>query len=151
MKTKPYIYVAGPYTKGDSAINTHCQCLIFDRLISDGLVTPYVPLWSHYQHGVKPRPYQDWIRYDIEILEAGRFDAILRCPAEIPELDYYQWDSSGADGEVKWFRDQGLPCFDAQVTVDQGIGTMYDAIERGHVLIEQRNSNRPVHVSLEGK
>lgn len=134
-KTKPYVYLAGPYTKGDPAINTHCQCLIFDRLIEDGIVTPYVPLWSHYQHGVKPRPYQDWIRYDFDILESGLFDAILRQPATMPELGYSQNESSGADNEVLWFDNRGLPAF-------HDIDLLYAAIERGEVAIAQRTFPR---------
>ena len=35
---KPVVYIASPYTKGDVAMNTHFQCKVFDRLLSDGKV-----------------------------------------------------------------------------------------------------------------
>lgn len=138
MKVKPYVYVAGPYTKGDPAINTHCQCLIFDRLVRDNIVTPYIPLWSHYQHGVKPQPYQTWIRYDFEIIQSSLFDAILRCPAELPEMNYYQWDSSGADNEVQWFQDRNLPAIATEQSTNEAIEALYHAVRDGVVHVSQR-------------
>jgi hypothetical protein len=107
--TKPLIYVASPYTKGDPAINTHFQCLIFDRLLTDQIVIPFVPLWSHFQHGVKPRPYEDWVKYDMAIIE--RCDGVLRLNAEIPELNYRQCESSGADAEVARCIELNKPVF----------------------------------------
>ena len=136
-KTKPYIYLAGPYTKGDPAINTHCQCLAFDRLLDDGIVTPYAPLWSHFQHGVKPRSYRDWIQYDIDLLESGLFDACLRLDADLPTLGYHVSESTGADGEEQWFRDHGLPCF-------RSIEKLYFAIDQGNLPITQRTFPRTI-------
>lgn len=106
---KPIIYVASPYTRGDQAINTHFQCRTFHELMNDGIVWPYVPLWSHFQHIIFPRNYQDWIDYDLALLP--RFDACLRLNAVLPELEYEQKESSGADGEVAAFRAMGKPVF----------------------------------------
>jgi hypothetical protein len=76
--------------------------------MSDGVVLPVVPLWSHFQHIIFPRPYQDWIDYDLALLR--RFDACLRLTATGP-VGYRQEESSGADGEVAAFRETGKPVF----------------------------------------
>lgn len=106
---RPIVYIASPYSKGDAAINTRFQCEIFDRLMNDGKVWPAVPLWSHFQHILFPRKYQDWIDYDLAMIE--RYDACLRLNAKYPPLDYYIHESSGADNEVKAFERMGKPVF----------------------------------------
>lgn len=108
---KPLVYVASPYTKGDSTINTHFQCKVFDRLLTDDLVIPFVPLWSHFQHVVFPRDYRDWIDYDLQLIRAANFQACLRLDAEFPELDYKITESVGADGEVRLFRELNKPVY----------------------------------------
>ena len=107
--TRPVVYIASPYSKGDPAINTHFQCSVFDRLMNDGRVLPIAPLWSHFQHTLFPRPYKDWVSYDLALLE--RYDACLRLAAEIPGLGYAESESSGADGEVRTFQELGKPVF----------------------------------------
>jgi hypothetical protein len=94
MKRKPRVYLAS-------------QCKIFDRVLSDGIVTLYCPLWSHFQHTIFPRPYEDWIAYDNEILPV--FDACLRLNVQVG--DYVVSESSGADGEVAQFEAMGKPVF----------------------------------------
>lgn len=106
---KPFVYIASPYTKGDPAINTHFQCRIFDQLLSSGLVYPYAPLHSHFQHTIYPRGYRDWIDYDIAILH--KMDACLRLAATHERLGYEVDESSGADGEVAYCRTIGVPVF----------------------------------------
>ncbi len=106
---KPIVYIASPYTKGDVAMNTHYQCKVFDQLLSDGKVWPIAPLWSHFQHTVFPRPYQDWIDYDQALLHL--YDACLRLTAELPGVNYRQHESSGAEKEVKTFQLMGKPVF----------------------------------------
>lgn len=107
--SKPVVYIASPYTKGDPAINTHFQCKVFDRLMNDGVVWPYVPLWCHFQHTLFPRSYEDWVAYDLEMLK--RFDACIRLYAEVPSLHYMVCESPGADGEVKAFIEMDKPVF----------------------------------------
>lgn len=106
---KPIIYIASPYTGGDPAINAHYQCKIFDQLLNEGKVWPVAPLWSHFQHTVFPRPYTDWIAYDKALLPL--YDACLRLNAEIPKLDYLISQSSGADGEVEYYKSVDKPVF----------------------------------------
>jgi hypothetical protein len=106
---KPIVYIASPYTGGDVAMNTHCQCKVFDRLLGDGNVIPIAPLWSHFQHTLFPRPYEDWIAYDQALLHL--YDACLRLSAEIATVGYKQSDSTGADAEVATFERLGRPVF----------------------------------------
>lgn len=106
---KPVVYIASPYTKGDPCMNTHFQLCVFDRLMTDGIVWPVVPLWSHFQHTLFPRHYRDWIDYDLALL--SRYEACVRLNAELPEHDYCVTESSGADGEVKAFKEAGKPVF----------------------------------------
>lgn len=107
--TKPVIYVASPYTKGDPAINTHCQMRMFSELMNDGVVWPFIPLTSHFIHCAFPRDYQDWIDYDLALID--KMDACLRLDAVHKPLDYSVSESSGADGEVARFRELGKPVF----------------------------------------
>lgn len=107
--SKPIIYIASPYTKGDPAVNTHFQCKIFDDLMNDGIVWPVAPLWSHFQHLVYPRHYQDWIDYDLALIT--RYDGCLRLNSVLHYLKYEQKESSGADGEVAAFLAAGKNVF----------------------------------------
>jgi hypothetical protein len=106
---KPVVYIASAYTKGDVAVNTRFQCEVFDRLMNDGKAWPVAPLMSHFQHLIFPRPYQDWIDYDLALIP--RFDACLRLTATCERLGYSQSESSGADGEVREFQRLGKPVF----------------------------------------
>ena len=106
---KPTVYIASPYSQGDPAMNTHFQCKVFDRLLEDGKVLPIAPLWSHFQHTLFPRHYQEWIAYDQALLRL--YDCCLRLSASLPERDYEQADSSGADDEAQAFRQSGRPVF----------------------------------------
>ncbi len=107
--SKPTVFIASPYTKGDPGINANFQCRVFDRLLRDKRVLPVAPLWTHFQHLVFPRPYQDWIDYDQEMLKL--YDCCLRLDADLPELNYVQRDSCGADAEVEAFRQHEKPVF----------------------------------------
>lgn len=95
---KIMVYIACPYTKGDLGANVHRANAEWDALFDLGL-TPVNPLWTHYQHLHRPRPYQDWMDYDEEVVR--RCDAMLRLSGE----------SSGADREVNQFRSLGKPVF----------------------------------------
>lgn len=105
----PVVYLASPYSKGDPALNVHFQCWIFDRLLGDGLVLPVAPLWSHFQHTLFPRPYEQWVQYDLSLV--SRYDACLRLSAEIPRCNYRVDESRGADREVELFRQLLKPVF----------------------------------------
>ena len=106
---RPVVYIASPYTRGDVAINTHFQCKVFNQLLDDGKVWPVAPLWSHFQHTIFPRRYEDWIAYDLALIE--RYDACLRVNPNFPDWNYAQTESLGADGEVAKFQALGKPVF----------------------------------------
>jgi hypothetical protein len=105
----PVVYIASPYTHGDTAVNVHFQCSVFDKLLNDGRVLPIVPLWTHFQHTLFPRPYADWVAYDKELLKLC--DCCLRLNSSNTRLKYEEARSSGADAEVDAFRVLGRPVF----------------------------------------
>jgi hypothetical protein len=107
--SRPFVYIASPYTQGDVAINTHFQCEIFNRLLDDGRVWPVAPLWAHFQHTIFPRPYQDWVAYDNAFLHL--YDACLRVNPVYPDWNYQETRSSGAENEVKYFESAGKRVF----------------------------------------
>jgi hypothetical protein len=92
------VYVAGPYTKGDVAVNVATAIEMADVLFSHGYA-PFLPHLTHFWHLCQPRPYPDWIKLDLVWLE--QCDALLRFPGE----------SRGADTEVQHARELGMPVF----------------------------------------
>jgi nucleoside 2-deoxyribosyltransferase len=92
------VYIASPYTKGDVAVNVKNQIDMADVLMNGGFA-PFVPLYSHFQHMAHPRPYQDWIKIDLEWVEVC--DVLLRLDG----------DSPGADGEIEFAESLGKPVF----------------------------------------
>lgn len=82
------IYIASPYTIGDKEENVRVQIDAAHRIMDMGHA-PITPLLSHYLEAVRPRPYEDWIKADLPLVE--RADILLRLPGE----------SKGADMEVE--------------------------------------------------
>src|SRR6478736_1522455 len=83
------VYIASPYTKGDVAVNVRRQLDCANELMNLGFL-PFAPLYSHFQHMVHPRPYEHWLKIDLEWVKVC--DCLLRLDG----------DSSGADGEVQF-------------------------------------------------
>jgi len=100
MKTanKIKVFISSPYTKGDVAQNVRTQIDMANTLMNNDLI-PFVPLYSHFQHMIHPRPYNDWIAVDLTWLETC--DCVLRLPGE----------SKGGDIEVKHAISLGKPVF----------------------------------------
>jgi hypothetical protein len=85
---------------GDVAVNVKMQIDTADQLMNLGFV-PFVPLYSHFQHMVHPRPYKDWIEIDkVWVLVC---DCVLRLGGK----------SKGADGEVKLAKENNIPVFNS--------------------------------------
>lgn len=81
------IYIASPYTKGDVAVNVRESLRLADYIASqDVWVKP--PLLTHFWHMLFPRPYEFWLKYDME--ELRHCTAVVRMAGE----------SNGADKEV---------------------------------------------------
>lgn len=81
------VYVAGPYTKGDVAVNVARAMEIGNEVIAAGYF-PFVPHLSHFLHMQKPQPYEVWTKMDFAFIE--KCDCMIR----------FLGDSSGADAEV---------------------------------------------------
>ncbi len=92
------VYVAGPYTKGDVAVNVREAIKVGNELFDLGFL-PYIPHLTHFWHLIFPRTYKDWLDYDNEFLPDC--DVLLRIPGE----------SSGADHEVKLAEEYLIPVF----------------------------------------
>jgi hypothetical protein len=99
MNDQPiYVYIASPYTKGDVAVNVRNSFLVADELLAHGLC-PFPPLYSHFWHFLSPKPYDTWLELDKLWVKAC--DCLLRMPGE----------SSGADGEVEFAKENDIPVF----------------------------------------
>lgn len=98
MTNKIKVYVAGPYTTGDVAVNVRNAIEAGNELADAGFV-PFVPHLVHFWHMVYPRPYEFWTDWDNQFLP--HCDALLRLPGE----------SSGSDAEVVLAESNGIPVF----------------------------------------
>jgi uncharacterized protein DUF4406 len=92
------VYVAGPYTKGDVAVNVRAAILAGQELIEAGHA-PFIPHLSHFQHLLAPGPYEQWIALDLVWLEVC--EALIRLPGE----------SVGTDAEVDRARKLGISVY----------------------------------------
>lgn len=93
-----FVYVAGPYTKGDVAVNVKNAIVAGDNLRALGF-TPFIPHLTHFWHLVQAHNIEYWYAYDMEWLE--KCDAVFRLPGE----------SKGADAEEARARELGIPVF----------------------------------------
>lgn len=92
------IYVAGPYSHGDIAVNVRNAMEAGSQIINAGH-SPFVPHLSHFLHMHHPQEYAVWMRIDAAWVEVC--DALLRLPGHSP----------GADAEIALARVHGIPCF----------------------------------------
>lgn len=95
----PLVYVAGPYAHLDPVRNTHATIHAAEGLLESGLVTPYVPHLTLLWHLVAPHDEEHWYAYDLAVL--ARCDALVRLVGS----------SKGADREVQFAHDRGIPVF----------------------------------------
>jgi hypothetical protein len=92
------IYIASPYTIGDPLDNAKRQIEASDHLWKNGIGS-FLPLLSHFQEGISPRPYEEWFLLDKEMIK--RCDAALRLSGT----------SKGADLEIAYAKEIGIPVF----------------------------------------
>lgn len=96
MKKK--IYIASPYTQGNTSENIRNHLKAGSTLLEMGH-TPFMPLLTHFMDLLHPRSYEEWMEYDMEWLKSC--DCVLRL-----------WGASeGADREVKLAESLGKPVF----------------------------------------
>lgn len=108
---KPLVYIASPYSKGDQLRNAEFQFKIMHKMMDDGIVVPFPPLFSHYAHIYRNRAYMDWVEYDNDLINRRMFDCCIRLDAI--DGDYVIHESSGADAEVRLFQYLGIPVFNS--------------------------------------
>ena len=92
------IYIASPYTVGDTAVNVKFQLDVANELMDLGFA-PYVPLYSHFQHMAHPRPYEDWMQLDLAWIDSC--DGLIRLGGPSP----------GGDREVEYALSKGINVF----------------------------------------
>lgn len=92
------VYIAAPYTKGDTAVNVKRAIDAAAELIDAGYA-PYVPQLTHFVHMAHPHDYGIWLEQDVEWLTAC--DCLLRLPGE----------SNGASLEVAEAMRRNIPVF----------------------------------------
>ena len=97
--TQPRLYLAGPYSQGDTALNVRTIIQAAETATSMGWI-PFVPHLIHLWHLISPHTIDFWYAYDIEWLSACQ--ALLRLPGA----------SQGADMEVEAAIRDGLPVFE---------------------------------------
>ena len=92
------VYIAGPYTKGDVAVNVRNAIVAGQEVLEAGHV-PFIPHLNHFWHLLLPQEYAVWIRLDLEWLH--QCEALIRLPG----------DSAGADAEYVEACRVGIPVF----------------------------------------
>jgi hypothetical protein len=90
------IFIAGPYTKGDVAINVKNAMDTADEIIELGHA-PFCPHLTHFLHMNRAQPYEKWLAVDAEFLKSC--DLVIRISGE----------SNGADKEVALANELGIP------------------------------------------
>src|SRR5450759_1755153 len=95
---KARVYVAGPYSQGDVAVNVRNAYKAANHLADLGFA-PFVPHATHFWHMLFPRPYEFWLDLDNQFLPSC--EAVLRLPGQ----------SSGADKEVHLAQTLEIPVF----------------------------------------
>lgn len=93
-----YVYVAGPYTRGDVEHNVRTAIAAGNRLLDAGY-TPFIPHLTHYWEALHPHHYEAWMQYDFQWL--SKCEALVRLPG----------DSPGADREVEYAEANGIPVY----------------------------------------
>ena len=92
------VYVAGPYSNGDVAINVRNAIEIGMRIFDTGHYS-VIPHLTHFAHMLFPRDYEEWLDIDSRIIP--KCDILLRIPGK----------SSGADKEVELAQSLNIPIF----------------------------------------
>lgn len=92
------VYIAGPYTRFDVAVNVRQAVLAGLEILEAGHV-PFIPHLYHFAHFLCPHPYEAWMRLDLHWLAAC--DCVLRLEGFSP----------GADRETERAKQLGMPIY----------------------------------------
>jgi hypothetical protein len=104
---RPVVYVSGPYTTGDTAVNVARAIEAAEMLWKAGYA-PIVPHLSFLWQMRYPHTWDEWITLDLAILD--KCDCIYRVPGE----------SKGADIEMAFAKENGIK----ELFPDSGIWIM---------------------------
>jgi len=96
------VYIAGPYTQGDIAVNVSNAMDAAEEVLKMGH-TPFIPHLMHFQHMLHHRNYDEWLNYGVEWLK--KCDVVLRLPGL----------SFGSDFEVNVAQNRDMPVFESLV------------------------------------
>jgi hypothetical protein len=94
------IFISGPYTIGDVAINVRNAMNVANELIDLGFA-PFCPHLTHFLHINNPQEYEKWLEIDMSFLEVCH--ALIRLPGI----------SDGADKEVECALKLGIPVYNS--------------------------------------
>lgn len=117
-----YVYIAGPYTKGNVNENVRRAILAGERVKQLGF-TPFVPHLYHLWDIVSPQPYDYWMQLDFNWL--SKCDVLMRIPGE----------SRGADQEVEFAEAHGKPVLDFS---EQGLVDLQRLATEYRQILEER-------------
>lgn len=92
------VFVAGPYTAGDVAVNVS-NAIEAGLALLDAGHFPFIPHLCHFIHMHSPRSYDTWVAFDNAFLLTC--NALVRLPGVSP----------GADAEVRLANDINIPVF----------------------------------------
>jgi len=92
------IFIAGPYTQGDTVANVKAAIAAATELLDAGHA-PFCPNICHFWNMTHPRKYDVWIKCDLAWVDSC--EVMLRLPGESP----------GADGETARARERGIPIY----------------------------------------
>lgn len=98
VTTRPLVYIAGPYTRGDPVLNTREAVKWGERVEARGCDV-FIPHLSLLWHAISPAPLERWYERDLAVL--ARCDAVVRFPGE----------STGADKETAFAEERGIRVF----------------------------------------
>lgn len=109
------VYIAGPYTEGDTILNVRAAIDAANRLVEFGCA-PFVPHLFHFWHLVHPQNYHTWMDIDIEWLK--QCDMLLRLSGP----------SKGSEQEVDLARQCGIAVY---TSIEELCGFLKKEIEDG--------------------
>lgn len=92
------VYIAGPYTAGDVAMNVRQAVLAGLEIHRAGHV-PFIPHLFHFAHYLCPQDFAVWWALDLQWLKACH--CVLRLAGESP----------GADRELEFAKTLGMPVY----------------------------------------
>jgi hypothetical protein len=84
MNTLPLIYVAAPYSSGDTDENVDRACA-YGEVLRHALFVPFIPHLAQRWDRVSPQDYEYWMDYDFDMLTHA--DAVVRLPGYSPGAD----------------------------------------------------------------